>query len=231
MKHKLVRRVIASVMTALLVVGLIPMTFTGGGVKVSAADGKYVFDATTLTASADKEEIGDGTTAGDDNYFKIVGKVIKRTNSDGSVKAAEIEKFSKSAVEFTVTGTATAVVKMSSTGGSNTSWVALVNTADGSVVANKEAVSKVTGTSATTLTYEGLKAGTYRVVSNGTDENDEEQKRGARLFSIEVDEQIPVVTTDYGFDATTLTASADKEEIGDGVTVGTDNYFKIIGRL
>ena len=86
--------------------------------------------------------------------FKIVGKVIKRTNSDGSVKAAEIEKFSKSAVEFTVTGTATAVVKMSSTGGSNTSWVALVNTADGSVVANKEAVSKVTGTSATTLTYE-----------------------------------------------------------------------------
>ena len=176
MKHKLVRRVIASVMTALLVVGLIPMTFTGGGVKVSAADGKYVFDATTLTASADKEEIGDGTTAGDDNYFKIVGKVIKRTNSDGSVKAAEIEKFSKSAVEFTVTGTATAVVKMSSTGGSNTSWVALVNTADGSVVANKEAVSKVTGTSATTLTYEGLKAGTYRVVSNGTDENDEEQK-------------------------------------------------------
>ena len=231
MKHKLVRRVIASVMTALLVVGLIPMTFTGGGVKVSAADGKYVFDATTLTASADKEEIGDGTTAGDDNYFKIVGKVIKRTNSDGSVKAAEIEKFSKSAVEFTVTGTATAVVKMSSTGGSNTSWVALVNTADGSVVANKEAVSKVTGTSAITLTYEGLKAGTYRVVSNGTDENDEEQKRGARLFSIEVDEQIPVVTTDYGFDATTLTASADKEEIGDGVTVGTDNYFKIIGKV
>ncbi len=57
MKHRLVRRVIASVMTALLVVGLIPMTFTGGGVKVSAADGKYVFDATTLTASADKEEI------------------------------------------------------------------------------------------------------------------------------------------------------------------------------
>ena len=59
MKHKLVRRVIASVMTALLVVGLIPMTFTGGGVKVSAADGKYVFDATTLTAAADKEEIGE----------------------------------------------------------------------------------------------------------------------------------------------------------------------------
>ena len=38
------------------------------------------------------------------------------------------------------------------------------------------------------LTYEGLTAGTYRVVSNGTDENDEEQKRGARLFSIFVTE-------------------------------------------
>ena len=231
MKHKLLRRVLASVMALLLVIGLLPTTFAGGGIKVSADDGAHVFDATTLTAEKDKEAFEDGATVGADNYFKIVGKVTKRTNSDGSVKAIELDKFSKGAVEFTVTGTADAVVKMSSTGGSNVSWVALVNTADGSVVANKEAIDKVSGTSATTITYEGLTAGTYRVVSNGTDENDKEQNRGARVFSIEVDEQIPVVTTEYVLDVTTLTASADKEEVGDGATVGDNNYFKIAGKV
>ena len=62
------------------------------------------------------------------------------------------------AIEFTVTGTATVVLKMSSTGGSNSSMVGLINAADNSVIANKEDISSVTGTSAIALTYEGLKA-------------------------------------------------------------------------
>ena len=50
MKHKLLRRVLASVMALLLVIGLLPTTFAGGGIKVSADDGTHMFDVTTLTA-------------------------------------------------------------------------------------------------------------------------------------------------------------------------------------
>ena len=88
------------------------------------------------------------------------------------------------AIEFTVTGTATVVVKMSSTGGSNSSMVGLINAADNSVIANKEDISSVTGTSAIALTYEGLTAGTYRVVSP----ENADMNRGARVFSISVTE-------------------------------------------
>ena len=41
MKHKLLRRVLASVMALLLVIGLLPTTFVGGGIKVSADDGAH----------------------------------------------------------------------------------------------------------------------------------------------------------------------------------------------
>ena len=44
MKHKLLRRVLASVMALLLVIGLLPTTFAGGGIKVSADDGTHMFD-------------------------------------------------------------------------------------------------------------------------------------------------------------------------------------------
>ena len=145
---------------------------------------EYALDATALTASGDKAKVEDGTLLGSNNYFKSVGKVTLRTNKDGSVKAIELDKALTGAIEFTVTGTATVVVKMSSTGGSNSSMVGLINAADNSVIANKEDISSVTGTSATALTYEGLTAGTYRVVSP----ENADMNRGARVFSISVTE-------------------------------------------
>lgn len=70
MKHKLVRRVIASVMTALLVVGLIPMTFTGGGVKVSAEELTYVIDGASIEEL--KGDLTEYTQYGTSNFFTLL---------------------------------------------------------------------------------------------------------------------------------------------------------------
>ena len=225
MKHKLVRRVIASVMTALLVVGLIPMTFTGGGVKVSAADGKYTFAASALEQSADKTPLADGTLV--DNYFKVCGSVTKRTKSSSSTEIKSIELASKEtgALEFTVTGTADLTVEMSSTGSSNESAVALRNMTTDEIVSSEENISVVAGTSTTTLTYKNLAAGTYRIVSP----DDATRNRGARVYKAVVDEQIPVVTTKYTFAASALEQSADKTPIDDGTLI--ENYFKVCGSV
>lgn len=70
MKHRLVRRVIASVMTALLVVGLIPMTFTGGGVKVSAEELTYVIDGASIEEL--KGDLTEYTQYGTSNFFTLL---------------------------------------------------------------------------------------------------------------------------------------------------------------
>lgn len=226
MKHKLLRRVLASVMALLLVIGLLPTTFAGGGIKVSADDGTHMFDVTTLTAAKDKEAVEDGTLLGD-GYFKSVGKVTKRTNSDGSVKAIEVDKALTGGIEFTVTGTATLTIEVSSTGGSNSSAVGLINVADQSAVAEKDAVTAVTGTSRTTLTFENIAAGTYRIVST----ENPDMNRGVRVFSAKVEETIPVQINEYALDATALTASGDKAKVEDGTLLGSNNYFKSVGKV
>ena len=90
MKHKLLRRVLASVMALLLVIGLLPTTFAGGGIEVSADDGnyttvEYVFESKNLTPFAAKAK-ADGETelAGTDNYFTLVYSA--KTKVDGSSK-------------------------------------------------------------------------------------------------------------------------------------------------
>ena len=226
MKHKLLRRVLASVMALLLVIGLLPTTFAGGGIKVSADDGTHMFDVTTLTAAKDKEAVEDGTLLGD-GYFKSVGKVTKRTNSDGSVKAVEVDKALTGGIEFTVTGTATLTIEASSTGGSNSSAVGLINVADQSAVAEKDAATAVTGTSRTTLTFENIAAGTYRIVSP----ENPDMNRGVRVFSAKVEETIPVQINEYALDATALPASGDKAKVEDGTLLGSNNYFKSVGKV
>ncbi|MCD8379001.1 MAG: fibronectin type III domain-containing protein [Lachnospiraceae bacterium] len=184
----------------------------------------YVFDVTELTASADKEEMEEGTVIND--YFTITGTVTKRVSSStGLVTSVEVAKASGGAIEFTVSGTADVTLEMSSTGSSNTSAVALVDD-NGEVVANSEGIEKVTGTSKVTMTYTDLAAGTYSVVSP----YDSENNRGARVYSVTVDEYEAAATaTDYLFDATELTASTDKEEMEEGTVV--NDYFTIIGTV
>lgn len=150
---------------------------SSGGAK------KYSFTPGTLTATADKEAIPEGETVGTDGYFTIKGNVTKRTNSDGSVKCIEVAKASGGALQFTVTGTADVVLVMASTGGSNTSAVGLAD-ATGKIVSNTENITTVTSTSGTTMTYTGLGAGKYDII---TPEN-AEYGRGARVLSVDVTE-------------------------------------------
>lgn len=95
MKHKLVRRVIASVMTALLVVGLIPMTFTGGGVKVSAAEITHVIDGSKGISNVG-ETYSEPTAYTGDSFFTFMAG----NNASGKAKNVAIKNLSDMATDF-----------------------------------------------------------------------------------------------------------------------------------
>ena len=190
---------------------------------VKAADGEYTFVPGDLTAAADQEVIVEGTVLA--NYFKSIGTVKKRINtSTGAVTSIEVGSKGSGALQFTVAGTADVVIGMSSTGSSNTSAVSLVD-ASGNAVANKEGITTVTGTSATTMTY-SLSAGTYRILSPANDA----YNRGARILSVNVKEaEAESVTNTYIFVPGDLTAAADQEVIVEGTVLA--NYFKSTGTV
>ena len=190
---------------------------------VKAADGEYTFVPGDLTAAADQEVIVEGTVLA--NYFKSIGTVKKRINtSTGAVTSIEVGSKGSGALQFTVAGTADVVIGMSSTGSSNTSAVSLVD-ASGNAVANKEGITTVTGTSATTMTY-SLSAGTYQIISPANDL----YNRGARILSVNVKEaEAESVTNTYTFVPGDLTAAADQEEITEGTTIA--EYFKSMGTV
>ena len=178
------RRIISGVLAILMILCLMPIPVYGEEGVSTENNTIYKFDATTLTSiGADKASIPEGTTY-TNGYFKTVGKVKQRTDSNtGNVKSLELEKALAGAIEFTVVGTATVKVEMSSTGGSNTSAVGLLRTEDNSIIENTEKITTVTGTGKTSITYENLTAGTYQVVSPEDTNN-----RGARVYTINVDE-------------------------------------------
>ena len=167
MKH-FRKRLTALAAAALMVIGMIPM---GPVVEAKADETTYVLDATALDATGvnDKDPVAEGTMYAD-GYFKVVGAVTQRTNSDGTMKALEIAKALKGAMQFTVNGTADVTLHVSSTGGGNTSEVAIIDE-NGVVVANNEGLTQVSTTTATVLTYTGLPAGTYQLVSPENPEN------------------------------------------------------------
>ena len=227
MKTKKSKRVMAVVMAVLLTVGIMPMDWA---VTKAAASTVHSFDATAqASAGDDKAVIAEGTTF-NDGYFKIVGKVTQRTNSDGSIKAYELASKAAGAVQFTTESTSSVVVGLSSTGGSNESAVALINTADNSVVAEDAGTAVVAGTKKTELKYTALPAGTYQVVSP----EDAERNRGARFLDITVEEEeAAAVTTTYAFAVADLSpaaysVTADKTAIAEG-TVFASDYVKTVG--
>ena len=187
---------------------------------------EYTFDSLVdVTPGKDKDAIAAGTTYAD-GYFKVVGTVTQRySESKGGVYAVEIAKNGTGALEFTVTGSADVTITVASTGGSNTSAVALID-AEGNVIANNEVISEVTGTAATTLTWTGLEAGTYQIVSPQSDYN-----RGFRLMTVNVVEVPAVVITEYTFDSLVdVTPGKDKDAIAAGTTYA-DGYFKVVGTV
>ncbi len=192
----------------------------------------YKFDATTLTAAADKEEIAAGTVF--DKFFKVfTGQadnadqlVKKRTSSSGKVTSVEIGKWSAAGFEFTLTKPASVSMSVSSTGGTNSSAIALVDET-GIAMDNNEGFATVTGTAATTLTYAKIPAGTYRIVSPQT----EGMNRGVRIITIEVAELAEgVVTKEYVLDASSDLAAFDAGAKKDGDTqkAGTNEFFTLI---
>lgn len=227
MKTKKSKRVMAVVMAVLLTVGIMPMDWA---VTKAAASTVHSFDATAqASVGDDKAVIAEGTTF-NDGYFKIVGKVTQRTNSDGSIKAYELASKATGAVQFTTESASSVVVGLSSTGGSNESAVALINTADNSVVAEDAGTTVVAGTKKTELKYTALPAGTYQVVSP----EDAERNRGARFLDITVEEEeAAAVTTTYAFAVADLSpaaysVTADKAAIAEGTAFASD-YVKTVG--
>ncbi len=158
-----------------------------------------------------------------DGYFSIIGSVVQRIKNNEYVYCVEVNKQLKGGIQFTVTGTAAVEINFHSTGGSNTSWIGLID-AEGNLIANNEGVNTVTGTGeGLTVTY-NLTAGTYTVVSPAlTDENGEDPyNRAARVYYVKVTEtpaeeepknEIKVETTDtytmYDLDFFTFTATAE----------------------
>ena len=170
-------------MAVLMVVGILPLSMLTGifSSKVVAATKTYSFDATALTTEKDKETIS-GKVAED--YVTVFGTVQKRVKKDTvTVIATELAKSAQSGYEFTVTGTATAKIVISSTGGSNESQFTLID-AKGEAVASKDgkSVISVTGTTGTEVNYE-LEAGTYKMVSAK-----EFTSRGVRVISFDITE-------------------------------------------
>ncbi len=186
----------------------------------------YTFDATTdVTPGTDKDAIPAGTTYAD-GFIKVVGTVTQRVKADtGAVTSTEVAKNGTGAYEFTITGTADVSFVTSSTGGSNTSTIALVD-GSGNAVSNKEGISEVTGTGKQTLTYENLPAGNYQILSPQSSYG-----RGARVYTITITEYPVIVTTEYSFDATTdVTPGVDKDAIPAGTTYA-DGFIKVVGTV
>lgn len=193
----------------------------------------YKFDATTLTAAADNEEIAAGTVY--DKFFKVftgqadnADQLVKKriSKSSGKVTSVEIGKWSAAGFEFTLTKPASVSMSVSSTGGTNSSAIALVDET-GIAMDNNEGFATVTGTAATTLTYAKIPAGTYRIVSPQT----EGMNRGVRIITIEVAELAEgVVTKEYILDASSDLAAFDAGAKKDGDTqkAGTNEFFTLI---
>ena len=228
MKRQTKRRIMALVMAALMVVGLIPTGFAAKA--VSAANNVYTFDAsaeTAITTAEKKADIAAGKY-GTEGYFTLSGKVTRGNSSTFSAELAKgADDKEEGALTFTVTGTADVVVTATSTGSTNTSDLALVDASGNKI----DGIKAVTGTKPETeIKYTNLAAGTYSIIAP----KDGENNRGVRVLSAVVTEiAAAVVTSDYTFDAsaeTAITTAEKKADIAAG-KYGTEGYFTLSGKV
>lgn len=145
----------------------------------------YIFNPETDLEYVETNSLKDilpGSMVGTDAYFKL----DTLGNSDGYVRNegtyVRIKEEGKGGIQFSIEGTATVVVEAASTGSSNTSDVVLRNKS-GEDIAEKDGKKSVYGSAKNALTYEGVPAGTYTVISPNI-----ENKRDARIHSITVKE-------------------------------------------
>lgn len=175
------KRFLAFMLTVAMLLGVMPVDLLGGIASVKAAETVHEVNFTKIPAEGktDKGSFTNDMMA--DSYYTLVGSAMCRLNSAATkVTAVELtDKEGKSAINFTVSGTATLEVKFSSTGGGKTSKLALKK--DGTQIA--DSVKEATGTTGETVTYSNLATGTYSIISaEGFTE------RSVRIISIKVTE-------------------------------------------
>ena len=175
------KRFLAFMLTVAMLLGVMPVDLLGGIASVKAAETVHEVNFTKLPAEGKKDTDPFTNDMMADSYYALVGSAMCRLNSEATkVKAVELSnKEGKSAINFTVSGTATLEVKFSSTGGGKTSKLALKK--DGIQIA--DSVKEATGTTGETVTYSNLATGTYSIISaEGFTE------RSVRIISIKVTE-------------------------------------------
>lgn len=175
------KRFLAFMLTVAMLLGVMPVDLLGGIASVEAAETVHEVNFTKLPVEGKKDTDPFTNDMMADSYYALVGSAMCRLNSEATkVKAVELSnKEGKSAINFTVSGTATLEVKFSSTGGGKTSKLALKK--DGTQIA--DSVKEATGTTGETVTYSNLATGTYSIISaEGFTE------RSVRIISIKVTE-------------------------------------------
>lgn len=169
------RRLLLKTVAAAVITGVVTMLSC-----TAAMASNLSFDVSQLSASVDNEFLRDSEIPG----FTVTGNIVKyRTESNGAVEAIEIPKSSGGSVNFTADAGDTVSVLFSSTSGTRTSTLALLN-AGGSQVSSMDC--KGNKSKAVTFTYTITSAGSYRLTA---------PDREARVYTITVKGGSTVTTT------------------------------------
>lgn len=197
-----------------------------GGIKT------YQFAASQISCEGvtDKNPIAAGTAFAR-GYFVVFGTVTQRLNSAATATSSvEVAKGGQGGIQFTVSGTAEVTLSMGSTGGSNTSAVGIVDSAN-NLVSNKEGITHAVGTGETIMTYT-LTSGIYKVISP----SDATYDRAARLYSlivVQTPSEDGEEINNYFFDSATITVEVgqeDKTPLPEGTSF-LGGYFKTFGAV
>ena len=216
MKRKTKRRIMALVMAALMLVGLIPYSLLSGAFssKANAAEEKVItFDAATELAALDKSAAIASDTKYVDGFFTVFGTGLKRANM--SDFAIDIGKKTTNGIEFTVPDGYKATVTISARGAGSGKT--------GGVTLN--GVSKdFADASVEDQVWRDVPAGKQQITANET-------KGGTRITNVVVKlvQDVTVQDKTVTFDAATELAALDKSAAIASDTKYVDGFFTVFG--
>ena len=216
MKRQTKRRIMALVMAALMLVGLIPYSLLSGAFssKANAAEEKVItFDAATELAALDKSAAIASDTKYVDGFFTVFGTGLKRANM--SDFAIDIGKKTTNGIEFTVPDGYKATVTISARGAGSGKT--------GGVTLN--GVSKdFADASVEDQVWRDVPAGKQQITANET-------KGGTRITNVVVKlvQDVTVQDKTVTFDAATELAALDKSAAIASDTKYVDGFFTVFG--
>lgn len=185
------KRIIAAIMTALMVLTLVPTWLLGGVFATTAkAENKtYTYSAAEDSSWVQSANIADSTTIGTDNFFKIISAADgKAKYANSSTHSIEFHRDGTGSLEFVVPTNTTANVTMSiGASGSGTAFYELADSSGQAVAQTSGADGyKLTSSTATTVKYSSLPAGKY-VFKGLSTYSAESADKNLRLYSISVE--------------------------------------------